>query len=152
MVSDVLLHDNRLEETLISTKAIAIFSWQLGGAIAVAIGQNLLLNNLKTSIPAHTSEVSVQQVLDAGAGGLRSTAPDIATLQDLREAYADALGGTFVLASVVTCLALPFAAGMQWLNIKRIAEERRKKAMEEKTEGEGEKGGAEIGLTGSRET
>jgi hypothetical protein len=39
--------------------------------MAVAIGQNLLLNNLKISIPAHTSRVSVQQVLDAGAGGLR---------------------------------------------------------------------------------
>jgi hypothetical protein len=134
---------------LILTKAIAIFSWQLGGAIAVAIGQNLLLNHLKTSIPAHTSKVSVQQVLDAGAGGLKIVAPDIATLQDLREAYADALRGPFVLALVATCIALPFAAGMQWLNIRRVAEER-KRASGEKAVGEGTKDGAEGGHTESQ--
>jgi hypothetical protein len=106
-------------------KAIAIFSWQLGGAIAVSIGQNLLLNTLKISIPAHTTEVSTQQVIDAGAGGLKSIAPNVAVLQSLREAYAAAMRGSFVLALVGTCLALPFAVGMQWLNIKTVAEERR---------------------------
>ena len=111
-------------------KAIAIFSWQLGGAIAVSIGQNLLLNTLKISIPVHTTEVGVQQVIDAGAGGINSIAPDGAVLKSLREAYAEALRGSFVLALVSTCLALPFAAGMQWLNIKRVAEERRVNARE----------------------
>jgi hypothetical protein len=74
----------------------------------------------------------VQKVIDAGAGGLRAVAPNLAVLQELREAYADALKGTFVLALVGTCLALPFAVGMQWLNIVRVAEERREKAREGK--------------------
>ncbi|KAH5296153.1 hypothetical protein HBI12_213810 [Parastagonospora nodorum] len=117
-------------EDIATGNAIAIFSWQLGGAIAVSIGQNLLLNTLKISIPAHTTEVGVQQVIDAGAGGINSIAPDGAVLKSLREAYAEALRGSFVLALVSTCLALPFAAGMQWLNIKRVAEERRVNARE----------------------
>jgi hypothetical protein len=76
----------------------------------------------------------VQQVINAGAGGLKMVAPDMAVLQDLREAYAEALRGTFVLALVGTCLALPFAAGMQWLNIKNIAEKRIEKPENEKGE------------------
>ena len=134
MVSHALLQEIGLERSLILAKAIAIFSWQLGGAIAVSIGQNMLLNNLKTSILSHTSEISVKQVINAGAGGLKTIAPNMAVLQDLREAYAEALRGTFVLALVGTCLALPFAAGMQWLNIKRVAEYRREKVKEEKGE------------------
>lgn len=59
---------------------------------------------------------------------MKALAPDASVLQDLRDAYAGALRGTFVLALVGTCLALPFAASMQWLNVKRIAEERRERA------------------------
>jgi hypothetical protein len=81
----------------------------------------------------------VQKVIDAGAGGLRAIAPNPAVLQELREAYADALKGTFVLALVGTCLALPFAVCMQWLNIKRVAEERREKARERKLIERGER-------------
>jgi len=55
-------------------------------------------------------------------------APNAAVLQSLRDAYAEALRGSFVLALVATCLALPFAAGMQWLNIKRVADERQENA------------------------
>ncbi|KAF2867710.1 MFS multidrug transporter-like protein [Massariosphaeria phaeospora] len=116
-----------LEPTDTATgNAIAIFSWQLGGAIAVSIGQNLLLNGLQRTIPSHTTMVSVSAVLEAGVGGLTRLAPNPAVLQQLREDYAEALRGTFILALVGTCVALPFAAGMQWLNIKTVAEERRR--------------------------
>jgi hypothetical protein len=135
MVSHNFSQDTDPAQPLTLVTAIAIFSWQLGGAIAVSMGQNLLLNKLKTTIPAHTSAVSVQTVIDAGAGGLKAIAPTLAVLQELREAYADALGGTFVLALVGTCLALPFAVGMQWLSIKKVAEERRERAKEGKSMG-----------------
>lgn len=72
----------------------------------------------------------MQQVIDAGAGGIELIAPNVAILQSLRDAYAEALRGSFVLALVATCLALPFAAGMQWLNVKRVAEERQENARE----------------------
>lgn len=114
--------------------AIAIFFWQLGGAVAVSVGQNLLLNDLRTNIPKYTNAVSPQQVIDAGAGALVDLAPNATVLRQLREAYAESLKGTYMLALAGTCVALPFAAGMQWLNIKKIAEERRKKADTEKRE------------------
>ncbi|KAJ4305907.1 hypothetical protein N0V90_001440 [Kalmusia sp. IMI 367209] len=110
---------------------VSKFGFYLGGAVAVSVGQNLLLNGLRKNIPKHISPVSpisAQQVIDAGAGGLSTVTQKPIVLQQLREAYAESLRGTFILALVGTCLALPFAAGMQWLNIKKIAEERRMKA------------------------
>jgi hypothetical protein len=137
MSREFLLTMKNRPDDIATGNAIAIFSWQLGGSLAVAISQNLFLQTLHTSIPAHTSAVSVQAVIDAGAGGLAALAPNLAVLQDLREAYADALRGTWVLAAVGTGLALPCAMGMQWLNIRRVAEGRREKAMESS----GEEGG-----------
>ncbi|OAG09464.1 MFS general substrate transporter [Paraphaeosphaeria sporulosa] len=108
--------------------AIAIFFWQLGGAVAVSVGQTLLLNNLRVNIPKSISGVAPQDVIDAGAGGIAAIAQSPLALRKLREAYAESLKGTFVLALVGSCLALPFAAGMQWLNIKKVAEDRRNRA------------------------
>jgi hypothetical protein len=135
-VQNLLTRGSRPED-IATGNAIAIFSWQLGGSIAVSVSQNLFLQTLHTSIPARTSAVNVQAVIDAGAGGLAALAPNLGVLQNLREAYADALRGTWVLAAVGTGLALPCAVGMQWLNIKRIAEGRKTKA----TDSGGEEGG-----------
>lgn len=91
----------------------------------MSIGQNILLNDLRVNIPKHTTSIAPEEVLNAGAGGLIAISNSALVLKKLREAYAESLKGTFVLALVGTCLALPFAAGMQWLNIKTVAEERR---------------------------
>jgi hypothetical protein len=151
IVSGVLMYGWSRPEDIATGNAIAIFSWQLGGSLAVSISQNLFLNTLHTSIPAHTSAVSVQAVINAGAGGLGALAPSVAVLQDLREAYADAMRGTWVLAAVGTGLALPCAVGMEWLNIRRVAEGRRDKVGEVS---EGEEGvvGAVVGNAVVRET
>ena len=127
-----------LEDTA-TGNAIAVFSWQLGGAVAVAIGQNIFLNELYALIPAYAPEVSAVQVVDVGAGGLKDLRVSGETLRRLREAYAEALRSTFVLPLVGTCLALPFAVGMQWLNIKKIAEERRQKRGQEMQQPEADK-------------
>ncbi|KAF2452214.1 hypothetical protein P171DRAFT_336955, partial [Karstenula rhodostoma CBS 690.94] len=105
--------------------AIAIVFWQLGGAVAVSIGQTLLLNDLHFNVPKYTSAVAPKYIINAGAGGIAAIAQSPPVLRQLREAYAESLKGTFVLALVKTCLALPFTAGMQWLNINEVAEERR---------------------------
>ncbi|OTB08908.1 hypothetical protein M426DRAFT_260239 [Hypoxylon sp. CI-4A] len=108
--------------------AIAVFSYQLGGALSVAIGQNLLLSKLIVSVPKHTDVVSPFEVIAAGATGLSAIAPTPEVLYALRSAYAEAIRDTFTLALAAACFAFPFSCAMERLNIKRIAEERQLKS------------------------
>ncbi|PQE02873.1 efflux pump antibiotic resistance protein [Rutstroemia sp. NJR-2017a BBW] len=114
------------EEDVPTGNAIAVFVYQIGAAISVSIAQNLFLTKLKTSVPTHTSAVSPADVIEVGATGLQSLARSSSTvLVALRDAYADAIQDTMYYALATACVALPFACGMQWLNIKKVAEERR---------------------------
>ncbi|KAJ2999269.1 hypothetical protein NUW58_g43 [Xylaria curta] len=113
--------------------AIAVFSYQLGGAIAVAIGQNLLLAKLTMTVPRHTNAVTPQAVIAVGATGLEQLAPTPEVLAALRSAYAEALRDPLILALASALLAFPFCCAMERLNIKHIAEKRqqRQAAMDE---------------------
>ncbi|ORY10364.1 major facilitator superfamily domain-containing protein, partial [Clohesyomyces aquaticus] len=106
--------------------AIAVFSYQLGGGLSVAIAQNLFLNKLTAVIPRYTTTVSPLEVVAAGATGLVKLAKSYKVLRALREAYAEALQDAFVFAVVAACLAFPFGWFMEWLNIKQVAGERAK--------------------------
>ncbi|KAI0487070.1 MFS general substrate transporter [Xylaria cf. heliscus] len=104
--------------------AIAVFSYQLGGALSVGIGQNLLLTKLRTAVPQYTSAVSPQDVISVGATGLAQIAPDSTVLSALRQAYATAVRDPLILALAFAALAFPFACAMERLNIKDIAKRR----------------------------
>ncbi|KAI0533326.1 MFS general substrate transporter [Xylaria digitata] len=104
--------------------AIAVFSYQLGGALGVAIGQNLLLSKLKITVPRHTDAVTPQAVIAVGAAGLGSLAPDAEVLAALRPAYAEALRDPLILAQAAALLALPFSCAIERLNIKCVVEKR----------------------------
>ncbi|KAI0383424.1 MFS general substrate transporter [Hypomontagnella monticulosa] len=110
--------------------AIAVFSYQLGGAIGVAIGQNLLLNKLRIAVPKHTSLVSPLDVIAVGGTGLAQIAPTPEVLYDLRMAYSEAIRDTFILALAAACFAFPASCGMERLNIKHISQERLSKQNE----------------------
>ncbi|KAI1760080.1 MFS general substrate transporter [Hypoxylon sp. FL1150] len=107
--------------------AIAVFSYQLGGAISVGIGQNLLLNKLLVTIPKYTDAVSPSEVIAVGATGLVQLPIGPEVLYSLRVAYSEAIRDTLTLALAAACFAFPFSCGMERLNIKRIAEERQRK-------------------------
>lgn len=84
------------------------------------------MSKLELSIPLYTSAVSPAAVLGVGATGLRNLAGSNSTLLlALREAYADAIQDAMIYAVAGVCVALPFACGMQWFNIKRVAKQRR---------------------------
>jgi hypothetical protein len=104
--------------------AIAVFSFQLGGALGVAIAQNLFLNKLLMTVPEKTSAVTPQMVVAVGATGLVSISHTDEILLALRETYAAAIRYTLILALSGACAAFPFAWGMEWLNIKNIAKAR----------------------------
>ncbi|KAK8129266.1 MFS general substrate transporter [Apiospora kogelbergensis] len=115
-------------EDVATGNAIAVFSYQLGGALGVGIGQNLLLAKLMTSVPAHTNAVSPLQVISIRATGLSNIAPSAEVLGDLRMAYAEAVRDPLILALAAACLAFPFALAMERLNLIDVAEERKRRS------------------------
>ncbi|KAL2038880.1 hypothetical protein N7G274_008402 [Stereocaulon virgatum] len=110
-------------EDVATGNAIAVFSYQLGGSVAVSIGQNLFVNKLKESISQSDTKVPVSAVIEAGATGLTQLASSPEILRGLRLAYAISIRRTLVFALASACIALPFACNMQWLNLKTVAEE-----------------------------
>jgi hypothetical protein len=93
----------------------------------LAIGQNLLIWKLRSAVPRFTAEVAPDQVIAVGATGLELLAPSPVVLDALRRAYAESVLPTFILALVAACFAFPPACGMERVNIKHVAEERRLK-------------------------
>ncbi|KJZ78260.1 hypothetical protein HIM_02298 [Hirsutella minnesotensis 3608] len=107
--------------------AIAVFSSQLGGALGIAIGQNLLLTQLGESLPRYTNAVTLDQVLAAGASGLKTIATSPEVLEALRRVYTRAIRDVLILGLACTCLSLVPSLAMEWLNITH--ESRRRKQL-----------------------
>ena len=103
-------------------------------ALAIAISQNLFLNTLVKSIPAHTTAISPQAVVSVGATGLVGLTRSAEVLRAVREAYTEAIRHALILALAGACGGFPFAWGMEWLNIKKVAEERKKRNLDEGVE------------------
>ena len=108
--------------------AVMIFAWLIGGAISVAIGQNLCLDTLRTLLPQYTDEVSPSAAIEAGAYDLQTLAPSPMALAALRTVWNIAVTRTFTFSLAATCLAVPITACMEWKNSRKEAERRRKKA------------------------
>ncbi|KAH8159043.1 hypothetical protein CIB48_g9207 [Xylaria polymorpha] len=104
--------------------AIAVFSFQLGGALGLAIGQNLLISKLRMAVPAYTDAVSPDLVITAGASGLSGISPTPSVLDALRLAYNAAIHDTLILALAATALSVLPSLAMERLNIKTIANDR----------------------------
>ncbi|KAL8921809.1 MAG: hypothetical protein Q9208_005566 [Pyrenodesmia sp. 3 TL-2023] len=98
--------------------AMVVFFQQLGGAIAIPIGNTLLVNGLLEQIPRRTDSVSAQQVIQAGATNLRTLTNNDRVLRAVQIGYADAVVTTLYLAVAAACVSLPFAACMEWKSVK----------------------------------
>ncbi|KAK7972352.1 MFS general substrate transporter [Apiospora saccharicola] len=104
--------------------AINVFSFHLAGAVGTAIGQALLLDGLKTSVPKYTSAVSPGEVVQVGATGLQIVATAPGVLGALRMAYVEAVRRTIILGLAAMCFVVPLSCAMEWVNLKRVAEKR----------------------------
>lgn len=93
-------------------------------ALAGSIGQNIFINILSQRVTETLPSIDPADVVSAGAANLQKLAPNSETLQVLREAYAAAVHDVFVYALVAACMALIFTGGMEWLNLKVVAEQR----------------------------
>jgi hypothetical protein len=98
------------------TALLSLFQ-TLGGAVFVAVGQNVFIDKFTSglgSIPG----IHAEQVVRTGATGLTSAVPP-QSLPQVLEAYNTSLTqGPFFAALIVACLALPAALGMEWRSVK----------------------------------
>lgn len=105
--------------------AIALFLNQLGGALAISLGQTITLTTLVGLVPQRLPDLSVQLVKDAGASNLSSLDLSVGDLTILRNIWNTAIVRTMILSTALVAAALPFTVGMEWLNTKTEAERRR---------------------------
>ena len=87
-------------------------------AIAIPIGETILVNALLKEVPRRTNAISAQDVITAGAKNLRTLTNDAAVLCAIQAAYAKAAASTVYLAVAAACVSLPFAMFMEWKSVK----------------------------------
>ncbi|KAF8915559.1 major facilitator superfamily domain-containing protein [Mucidula mucida] len=97
--------------------AIVMFFNSLGGAIAIAIAQNIFSNQLIENVPKYAPNVNPGVVIAAGATHLREIVP-ADSLAGVLEAYAKALRTTFIPPIAFAGLAFIIGLGIERINVK----------------------------------
>lgn len=93
------------------------FSLNLGGALFIAVGQNVFTNRLLTNLAANVPVLNPSIVLNTGATSLR-TAVDSGSLEGVLVAYNDALIHTYYVSIAMGGLSFIGALGMEWKSVK----------------------------------
>ncbi|KAF7916838.1 uncharacterized protein EAE98_010560 [Botrytis deweyae] len=104
---------------------VATFFSQLGGSIAVSIGNSFLVNGLAKEVPRQTSAISPQAVIDAGPLAVQNISADSTIVNAVQESYANSISHVFIFATAIVCFSMPMAAGMEWLNLNTISQGRK---------------------------
>ncbi|RMY60272.1 hypothetical protein D0865_01623 [Hortaea werneckii] len=97
--------------------ALLFFAQQLGGAIFVSVGQNVLNSELVSGIVRLVPDLSPERILNTGATELRRIVP-ANDLQGVLVAYNSALRQVFVVATAMACLTALGAFGLEWRSVK----------------------------------
>lgn len=101
--------------------SLIMFSQQLGGAIFVAVGQNVFASRLVSGLEGIPG-LEPNVVVNVGATDLTNAiAPQY--LESVLSAYNNALTKTYDAGVVVSCLMIIGALGMEWKSIKKNKQE-----------------------------
>ncbi|KAJ8112239.1 hypothetical protein OPT61_g5348 [Boeremia exigua] len=132
--------------------AIMVFFSQLGASIAISVAQSVFSSSLKGDITRKLSSVTDARFADfdpaaviaAGPKGMKALAHDAVVLRFLQDSYAVAVRHTLYVAVATVIVAIPFALGMQWLNVKAISKAKSESTemLVERNRGDEEKGSA----------
>jgi hypothetical protein len=110
------------------------FTFSLGGALSLCIAQTIFANKLEYEIRHHVPEVSVEQVLAAGAYKLSELSEGSPLVLDsLRRAYKNALRDVFFFALAAAGAALLASLWMENRNLKTVAAGREQEEEDAKT-------------------
>jgi MFS family permease len=107
-----------LEPTVVPIgNAIVLFAQSLSGAIFVSVANNVLRNQLAQSLNS-SGIPNVNAILRAGATDVQRLVPQEYKAQ-LLGAYNDALSKVFIMSVPFCGIALLFALGLPWINLKK---------------------------------
>lgn len=93
------------------------FCLTLGGALFIAVGQNVFTNRLSTNLATNVPILNPSIVLNTGATSLRD-AVGPGSLEGVLIAYNDALTHTYYVSTAMACLSIIGALGMEWKSVK----------------------------------
>ena len=93
------------------------FCLNLGGALFVAVGQNLFTTHLSANLVRDVPILNPDIVLKTGATSLRD-AVDSQSLSGVLLAYNDALVTTYYVAVAMGSLSIIGSLGMEWKSVK----------------------------------
>jgi len=98
--------------------AIMMFTQTLGGALFIAVAQNVFQNQLVSNIAAvHMEGLKSVSVLTTGATELKNVFPE-EFLPAILTAYNNALTQTFYVATATACISIIGALCIEWKSVK----------------------------------
>lgn len=77
---------------------------------------------METTSDPKFQRLELGMVIEAGPAGLKAFAFDQEILRFLQQCYADGVKNTLYVALATSVVAVPFALGMQWLNVKKVGQ------------------------------
>lgn len=104
-------------EDVPSGTAIIMFAQSLGGAMFVAVGQNVFQNQLVQNLAKHAPDENAAKLISAGATMISTLVAEPALYRVLM-AYNDAITQTFYVAVAMGALSLVGPAFVEWISVK----------------------------------
>lgn len=114
------------DEDIAIGNAIAVLFYQLGGAVAISLGQTITISTILNLVSQRLPEIPGQLIITMGAARLSEIASTPEALAIIRDIWNTAIARTMILCVAVVGASIPFTLGMEWLNSIRASEERKK--------------------------
>lgn len=89
------------------------------------MGQTITISTLLDEVTKQLPGVSSEAVITAGAANLQLLVATPEALKILRLIWNTAISRTMILSVALVAASVPFTLGMEWLNAKKVAEERK---------------------------
>lgn len=110
-------------------------------SLAISIGNAIAIDGLHKSVPTVTSAIRADDVINAPRNITLLVAsniePDLQAVVEhgLRQAWAIAVSHVNIFLVAIICISVPTALGMEWLNIKKVSEQREEEKKRKFAEG-----------------
>jgi hypothetical protein len=122
--------------------ALVVLAQNLGPAVFLSLAQVVFSSGLQSELARHAPGVDVQQIVRAGAAGVRGLGLEGVVLRGVLEGYCRAIVRVMYLATAASAASLVVAMGMGWGSIKVEAGDVKGTGQEKvKDVGEAEQGG-----------
>lgn len=97
--------------------ALIVFSQTIGGAVFVAVSQNIFTNKLVENLAIYAPSLDAKAVLFIGATRIHSVYEG-AVLEGIKKSYNEALTGVFMISAIIGALTIFGTVFVPWTNVK----------------------------------